>query len=411
MGEAAASTGDGDDGDLVIIGGGHSGLLLALALARHGLRPIVVDADALERVLSAPFDGRALALMQGSKRVFETLGLWTGFADIATPILGVRVRDTGTDGSIAYDAGEVGGVFGYGIETRALRRRLLEMVLATPAIRHFAGSRLETLRRDADALTLTLGDGQRLRTPLAVGADGRRSTLRRLAGIGVERIDYRQTAVTFAFRHAEPHENRVHEFMSAAGPLALLPIGADVCSVTWIERPETAQRLIAASPQDLLASLKTCLGNALTPIAILGRPAAFPLSAELARSHAAARVALAGDAAHGLHPIHAQGWNLGVRDVAALAEVLVAARAEGRDLGAGETLRRYARWRAADARTMLGLTDGLNRLFSTDFLPARMVRRAGLAVVDNLPPVKSWLMRRGMGVAGDLPKLARGLPL
>lgn len=397
--------------DLAIIGGGHSGLLLALALEAHGLRPTVVDADQVDPVLAAPFDGRALALMQGSKRVFDTLELWPMFETIATPIQGVRVRDTGTDGSIAYDAEDVGGVFGYGLETRALRRQLLELVLARPAIRYLAGRRLDMLTRHAHGLTLTLDDGSTLKTPLAIGADGRRSTLRRLAGIGVERIDYRQTALTFAFRHAEAHENRVHEFMSEAGPLALLPIGPDVCSVTWIERPEDAEELLAATPDELLQALKRRQNDTLSPIEILGRPAAFPLSAETARAYAAPRIALVGDAAHGLHPIHAQGWNLGVRDVAALAEVLVAARSAAQDLGSGEVLQRYARWRESDARTILGLTDGLNRLFSTDFTPAKVVRRTGLAVVDNLPPVKGWLMRRGMGLAGDLPKLARGEPL
>lgn len=397
-----------DDRDLVIVGGGHSGLLLALALERHGLRPMVIDADEAGHVLDAPFDGRALALMQGSKRVFETLGLWPDFAPIATPIEGVRVRDTGTGGSIAYDAADVGGVFGYGIETRSLRTRLLELVLAKPAIRHLAGRRLEALRRDAGLLILTLDDGRELTTPLAIGADGRRSTLRRLAGIGVDRIDYRQTAMTFAMRHAEPHENRVHEFMSEAGPLALLPIGRDVCSVTWIDRPDVARRLLTASPAEQLDALKSRQNDALSPLEILGRLAAFPLSAETARAYASPRVALIGDAAHGLHPIHAQGWNLGVRDVAALAEVLVTADRSSQDLGSGETLQRYARWRDGDARTILGLTDGLNRLFSTDFAPAKAVRRAGLAIVDNIAPVKSWLMRRGMGIDGDLPKLARG---
>lgn len=395
----------------VIIGGGHSGLLLALALERHGLCPTVIDADDVERVLSAPFDGRALALMQGSKQVFDTLRLWADFEALATPIQGVRVRDVGTGGSIAYDAEDVGSVFGYGIETRSLRARLLDLVLKRPAIRYLAGRRLEAFSRDVDGLTLTFDDGQELETTLAIGADGRRSTLRRLAGIGVDRIDYRQTALTFAFRHAEPHENRVHEFLNEAGPLALLPIGSDICSVTWIERPDIAQTLVAAPKDDLLDALCARQNRALSPVEILGRPAAFPLSAETARTFAAPRVALVGDAAHGLHPIHAQGWNLGVRDVAALAEVLVAARTAGQDLGSGETLQRYARWRRGDARTILGLTDGLNRLFSTDFIPAKVVRRTGLAVVDNLPPVKSWLMRRGMGIAGDLPKLALGEPL
>ncbi len=396
----------------VIVGGGHSGLLLALALERCGVSSTVIDPDPVDQVRNAPFDGRALALMQGSKRVFDALGLWPRFAPMATPIHGVRVEDTGTGGSIAYDAGQTGiELFGYGMENRSLRARLLECVLARPSIRHLAGRRLEALMRNRGRLILTLDDGRTLETTLAIGADGRRSTLRRLAGIGVDRIDYRQTAITFAFRHAEPHEHRVREFMSEAGPLALLPIGDHICSATWIERPDVAEALLASSPDDLLDALRDRQNNALAPTAILGRPVAFPLAAETARSYASPGIALVGDAAHGLHPIHAQGWNLGVRDVAALAEVLVGAASAGADPGSAETLRRYARWRESDARTILGLTDGLNRLFSTDFGPAKVVRRTGLAMIDNLPPVKSWLMRRGMGIEGDLPKLSRGVPL
>ncbi|MGI9486665.1 MAG: FAD-dependent monooxygenase [Geminicoccaceae bacterium] len=401
--------------ELVIVGGGHSGLLLALALARHGLHPTILDTDQVNQVLAARFDGRALALMRGSKQVFSALDLWPHFAPLVTPIDGVHVTDVGTGGSIAYDAKEVGGdAFGYGVETRLLRSKLLELVLDNPAISYSAASRLEMLERHADGLRLTLEDGQVLETPLVIGADGRKSTVRRLAGIGVDRIDYHQTALTFAFRHAEPHGHRVREFMSGAGPLALLPIGENVCSATWIERPDVARALTAVPTDALLEALRERQDDALQPLDILGKPAAFPLSAETAKTYGAARVALVGDAAHGLHPIHAQGWNLGVRDIAALAEVLVGAAASGQDLGSGETLRRYARWREGDARMILGLTDGLNRLFSTDFIPAKLLRRTSLAVLDNLPPMKHWLMRRGMGVegiGGDLPKLARGLPL
>lgn len=402
----------GSKHELVIVGGGHSGLLLALALERHGLRPTVVDAEPVNQVLEAPFDGRALALMQGSKQVFAALGLWPDFAPIATPIDGVQVCDDGTGGSIAYDAKEVGGeAFGFGVETRRLRQKLLELVLEEPAIRHLAPHRVETLERGANGLTLVLDDGRRLQTPLAIGADGRRSSVRRLAGIGVDRIDYRQTALTFAFRHAEPHEHRVREFMGEAGPLALLPIGDDLCSATWIERPEVAEILLSSSFDDLLEALSARQNGVLSPLEILGKPAGFPLCAETARKYAVPRIALVGDAAHGLHPIHAQGWNLGVRDIAALAEVLVDTARAGQDLGSGESLQRYARWRESDARMTLGLTDGLNRLFSTDFAPAKLLRRTGLAVLDNLSPVKSWVMRRGMGIGGDLPKLARGQPL
>ena len=396
----------------LIVGGGHSGLLLALALHRFGIEPILLDGDPVDHVMNAPFDGRALALMQGSKRVFDGLDLWPDFAPIATPIWSVQVQDTGTGGMIAYDAREVGDdAFGYGLETRLLRKRLLELVQARSEIHYIAEARLVDLQRREGGITARLDDGRAIETQLVVGADGRRSSVRSLAGIRTQRIDYDQIAITLAFRHARPHEHRVREYMSKAGPFALLPIGDGLSSATWIERPDVAKRLLSTDPADLLQALRDRQQNDLDPLDILGEPKGFPLSAETANRYAAPRIALVGDAAHGLHPIHAQGWNLGVRDIAALGEVLVEARRAGLDLGAGEVLQRYARWRDGDARMILGLTDGLNRLFSTDFLPAKLLRHTSLSVLDNLPPLKSWVMRRGMGMSGDLPKLARGLAL
>jgi 2-octaprenyl-6-methoxyphenol hydroxylase len=393
----------------LIVGGGHSGLLLALALDRHGIEPVVVDADPVDQVLKAPFDGRALALMQGSKRVFDALGLWPEIEPIATPIWSVRVQDEGTGGTIAYDARDVGnGAFGYGIENRLLRRRLLELVLARPTIHFIAPARLESLTRDARRIAARLVDGRTIETALVIGADGRRSSVRRLAGIRTRRLAYRQTAITLAFRHQRPHEHRVREYMSTAGPLALLPIGERLCSATWIERPDRAEKLLAGNRQALQDALTARHHDELEVIDILGMPCAFPLAAEVAERYAAPRVALVGDAAHGLHPIHAQGWNLGVRDIAGLAEALVDAARCGQALGAAETLQRYARERNGDASLILGLTDGLNRLFSTDLPPAKLLRHAALTALDNLPPVKNWAMRRGMGLSGNLPKLARG---
>lgn len=393
----------------LIVGGGHSGLLLALALHRYGLRPTLLDTDSAERVLEAPFEGRALALMQGSKRLFDALDLWSDLAPITTPIWSVQVQDTGTGGGIAYDAREVGDdAFGYGIENRLLRRKLLQLVRERPRIGYLPETRLVHLERDGDGITVHRADGRTLRTSLVIGADGRRSTVRDLAGIRTTKIPYRQTAVTLAFRHEDPHDHRVREYMSEAGPLALLPIGENMCSATWIERPGEAERLLAADPAALLRALCHRLQHDLRPTEILGQPAGFPLSAETANRYVAPRVALVGDAAHGLHPIHAQGWNLGVRDVAALAEVVVDAVRVGQDPGSGDVLQHYARWREGDARMILGVTDGLNRLFSTDFVPAKILRRTSLSVLDKLPPLKSWIMRRGMGMSGNLPKLARG---
>ena len=399
----------GEPGPL-IIGGGHAGLLLALALDRAGLRATLIEAEPVRAVLDAPFDGRALALMYGSKRVLDALGLWPACADAAEPVWGVWVADRGSGASVAYDAREVGPhPFGYGIENRTLRQRLLTLAQRRPGITIIAPARLAGIERSAGLLLATLDDGRRLTSSLVVGADGRGSTVRTLAGIGIERWSYPQTALTVAVRHTRNHQGRVREYLRPAGPLALLPLRHDLCSVTWIERPPEAARLLDEDRSGLLAALRERIGDDdLGLAAICGRPAGYPLSAHRARRFAGPRVALVGDAAHAVHPIHAQGFNLGVRDVAALAEVLVDAARRGQDLGSGEVLIRYDRWRQADARLVVGLTDGLNRLFSTDLAPARLIRGIGLGALGALAPLRHLAMRRGMGLAGDLPKLARG---
>jgi 2-octaprenyl-6-methoxyphenol hydroxylase len=391
------------------VGGGHAGLLLALALERAGLAVTLIEAEPAAAALEAPFDGRALALMYGSRRVLDALALWPACADAAEPVWGVRVEDPGSGARVAYDARELGPhPFGYGIENRILRQRLLMQAQARPGIRVIAPARVAAIDRDAVRLIATLDDGRRLAGALIVGADGRDSTVRRLSGTGLDRWSYPQTALTLALRHDRPHGGLVREYLRPAGPLALLPLRRDLCSVTWIERPAQADQLLAEDRRELLAALRDRIGDELGPAEICGRPTGYPLSAHRARRFAGPRVALVGDAAHAVHPIHAQGFNLGVRDVAALAEVLVDAARRGHDLGSGEVLVRYARWRQADARLVVGLTDGLNRLFSTDLAPARLVRGLGLGALGALAPLRHLAMRRGMGIAGDLPKLARG---
>jgi 2-octaprenyl-6-methoxyphenol hydroxylase len=199
--------------------------------------------------------------------------------------------------------------------------------------------------------------------------------------------------------------------MRPAGPLALLPIGDHLASVTWIEPSAAADRLLALDDASVLSILTEQTEGLVEPTALLGRKTLDPLCGQVAARLVAPRIALVGDAAHGLHPIHAQGWNLGVRDIAALAEVLVDGHRARLDLGGGEVLQRYQRWRESDARLTFGLTDGLNRLFSTDLLPAALLRQAGLTILDQIAPLKHVAMRRGMGLTGDLPKLARGVAL
>jgi 2-octaprenyl-6-methoxyphenol hydroxylase len=395
----ATSQPDPDLPPIVIVGGGHAGLLLALALDHGGLPATVIEAQPPETVMAAPFDGRALALMRGSARVLEGLGLWPAFADIAEPVLGVRVYDQGNDASLAFDAAALGEpAFAYGITNRALHRRLLELCRERPGITLLAPARLSALARRADMIELTLDGGTRLRAALAVGADGRGSVVRSLAKIGVQRWSYAQSAITFALELAGRHDHCVHESLRPAGPLALLPIGPALCSVTWVERQEVAQRLLASDPETLLLELRDRIDLDLAGATIQGEPTGHPLGGLRAARYSAPRVALVGDAAHGLHPIHAQGFNLGVRDVAALAEEVVGCVRAGADPGAAEPLLRYDRRRRADAALTLGFTDGLNRLFSNDWAPAKLVRGLGLAALERLPPLKQLAMRRGMGV-------------
>ena len=394
---------------ILIVGGGHAGLLLALTLDHAGLPVTVIEAQPPETILAAPFDGRALALMSGSKRVLDSLGLWPRFEDIAEPVRGVRVRDQATGATVTYDAAEVGEpAFAYGITNRALHRRLLELALARAGITFVAPTHMTGLERRADAVVATLANGAQLTAGLMVGADGRGSAVRALARIDTRRWSYPQTAITFALRLERPHDHCVHEFLRPAGPLALLPLGPDLCSVTWVETRAVADQLLASDPATLLLELQDRIEGDLGAAELCGRPAGYPLSGLQAARYAAPRVALVGDAAHGLHPIHAQGFNLAVRDVAALAEVVVDSARAGADPGGAEALLRYDRWRRGDAQLMVGLTDGLNRLFSTNLPAAKLVRSLGLAAIERLEPLKQLAMRRGMGLQGDLPRLARG---
>jgi 2-octaprenyl-6-methoxyphenol hydroxylase len=271
-----------------------------------------------------------------------------------------------------------------------------------------APARLCALSRTADAITARLTGGGHRSGALLIGADGRSSGVRALAGIPLARWSYLQVAITCALRHERDHGGRVLEFLHPAGPLALLPLGERLSAVTWTERQGDAELLLRSGPEMLHAALSGRLAGELGELELIGAPAGYPLSGQQARRLVGPRVALIGDAAHGVHPIHAQGFNLAVRDVAALAEVLVDAARAGLDPGSSETLLRYERWRQADVRFVITLTDGLNRLFSNDLAPAKLVRRLGLAAIDRLPPLKQLAIRRGMGLLGDLPRLARG---
>ncbi|MEM7025344.1 MAG: FAD-dependent monooxygenase [Pseudomonadota bacterium] len=397
---------------IVIVGGGHTGLLLALLLDHAEMPVSVVETHDIDAIMAAPFDGRALGLMRGASRVFQGIGLWPAFADIAEPVRGVRVCDEASGATAAFDAKTLGEeAFGYGITNRALRQRLLESCRARPGITLIAPASVTSLRYEAEALVVSLADGRELRPSLLVGADGRGSPVRDLAKIGARRSSYPQSAITFAFRLSDDHDQCVHEYLRPAGPLALLPIGRALISVTWIERHGTAARLMELDHQSLLREMQDRIGERPEIEELCGTPTCHPLGSVQANRYSAPRVALVGDAAHGLHPIHAQGFNLAVRDVATLAEIVVDGVRAGADPGGADILLHYDRRRRDDARITIGFTDGLNLLFSNDLVPAKWLRGLGLSAVDRVAPLKELVMRRGMGIAGDLPRLARGQAL
>jgi 2-octaprenyl-6-methoxyphenol hydroxylase len=303
---------------------------------------------------------------------------------------------------VTYEAREVADhPFGYGIENRALRRALLQAVLERGDVRLIAPARLEGLDRHPERIVARLADGRSIEARLVIGADGRGSTVRRLAGIAVSRTDYGQKALTFAIRHERAHRGRVHERLLPGGPLALLPLRGRMCSVTWIEPAAEADQLLALPADGLLEVLAARLEGELGALELAGVPTGYPLGALHARRYVAPRIALVGDAAHGVHPIHAQGFNMGVADIGALAELLVEARRRGLDPGSGEALVPYERRRRLDNTLLVGLTDGLNRLFSAELGILAPLRGLGLAAIDAIPPLKRLAMRRGMGLAGD----------
>jgi 2-octaprenyl-6-methoxyphenol hydroxylase len=404
---------DQADFDVAVIGAGPVGALLALALGGAGLRVALLDRTAPAVQLDAAFDGRATAVALGSQRILAGLGLWRDLAPDAGPILDIRVSDGRSRLFLHYDHRDVGDApLGYIVENRHLRRALACALGAAPRVALLAPCEITTLAPDATGVTLRLGDGRSLRAALVVGADGRASLVRRSAGIAAAEWQYGQTALVCSIRHDEPHRAVAHERFLTAGPLAILPLkDPHHASVVWTETNRAAATLLELDDDSFSAEMEARFGDALGRIAIAGRRWSWPLALHHAARYVAPRVALAGDAAHGIHPIAGQGLNLGWRDVAALAEVLVDARRLGLDIGQLDVLERYESWRQPDTIALILATDGLNRLFSNDVAPVRLARDLGLAVVNQLQPLKRRFMRQAMGLAGALPRLVRGQSL
>jgi 2-octaprenyl-6-methoxyphenol hydroxylase len=398
--------------ELAIVGGGLSGLLLGVACAAEGIETVVIDRQAPAAITGASYDGRTTAVAYGSKQVLSGIGLWPALAPQAEPIREIRVADGGSPLFLHYDHRELGDApLGYIVENRRLRQALFDRAQALDALTLLAPLGVTGCDRDAGGASLILSDGRRLRAALVVGADGRNSPLREAAGIGAFRKAYGQTAIVCTVRHEFPHHGVAVEHFRSAGPFAILPMQGNRSSIVWTERSADAERILALSAAGFQRALANRFGDHLGALAIEGERWSYPLALMHAERYTAPRLALVGDAAHVIHPIAGQGWNLGVRDVAALAELLVDAARLGLDLGAAGLLERYERWRRVDNLMLTAVTDGLNRLFTMEMPPVRLVRDLGLAAVNRAPTAKRFLMRHAMGLVGDLPRLVRGAAL
>lgn len=404
------------DADILIVGGGLNGPCLALAGAQAGLTSVVIDAMPEDVRQGAGFDGRSYALALASIRMLGALGLWEGLEGHAQPILQIKASDGRAGEGAApfllhFDSAELEeGPMGHMLEDRHLRRALIDAMDADPRVTHRPGATV-VAQDTVGAARVTLAGGEVLTGRLLVGADGRRSGTAARAGIRRTGWDYGQTALVAAIAHEKPHHGIAHQFFMPPGPLAILPLPGDRCSIVWSERHADAERLMAAEDAAFLDHLRPRFGDFLGDIALAGQRYSYPLGLSIANAFVAERLALVGDAAHGIHPIAGQGLNLGLRDVGALAEVLAEAKRRGEDIAAAAVLARYQTWRRFDTAALAMATDGVNRLFSNDNPALRLVRDLGMGAVSAMPGLRRAFMRQAAGLTGDVPRLLQGRAL
>jgi 2-octaprenyl-6-methoxyphenol hydroxylase len=405
------------DYDILIVGGGLVGASLALALARSELHIGIIESQQW-RLSSAPaYDDRTLALAYGSRRIFEAMGLWPAIAERAgaTPIRRIHISDRGHFGIARLDAADAGiEALGYVVETPGLGAVLYQALQHSAALEVIAPATMQTLSFANDMAHVHLkrdGIDGTITARLIVGADGGRSQVREAVGIGARTKNYGQTAIVANVTPEQVHDHIAYERFTEDGPLALLPMRDNRCTVVWSVRHEQARAMLAWDDELFLRQLQERFGDRLGEFRKAGSRSGYPLILTRVDAHMRARVVLVGNAAHTVHPVAGQGFNLGLRDVATLSQVLVEALRDGHDIGHLGVLAQYTRSRRRDTRAVSGFTDGLIRVFANSLPPLVVARDIGLIAADLLPPLKRALIRRTSGLAGPLPRLARGLSL
>lgn len=390
--------------DVTIVGGGMVGMSLAVALARDGISVAVIEHSSLPAQLEPAFDGRVCAIALGSKNMLAGIGVWQAMAPQTEPILDIRVSDGDTPFFLHYDHHEIGDQpFGYIIENRYIRNALHEAAVTLPALTVLDNTRVLNFTANEEQVTLELSNQSSLSCKLLIGADGKQSQIRKLAGIEAVEWSYNQTAIVCTIHHEHPHEGLAQERFLPAGPFAALPMTGNRSSLVWVEPNDRVQAYLELPDDDFNQEITERVGDYLGKIAVHGPRFSYPLTLMHAKTYVGKRLALMGDAAHGMHPIAGQGVNLGFRDVAVLHELITQAT----DIGSEEMLAHYQRWRRFDNTAMLAVTDMLTRLFSNNVIPLQLVRDMGLWAVSKMPPVKRFFMKHAMGLVGDVPKLIR----
>ncbi len=404
--------------DIIVIGAALNGLAAALALGgRHVKRPldvVVVDIKDPRHFSSNAFDGRASAITAAARRMFEALGVWPVVAHEAQAMAEIIVTDSTTPGAarpvlLQFGADDMkGGPSSHMIENRHLYGAMLKEAQQSPNIRFCVGQPVEAYHFGPGLAAVTLADGTMIRGSLIVAADGRKSPAREAAGIKLVGWPYDQMGLVATVEHELPHNGRAEEHFTPSGPFAILPLPGNRSSLVWSERTDAAERMLALPPEEFEDELKLRFGTHLGEVKIISGRHGYPLAMYVAETFTAPRLALVGDAAHVLHPLAGLGFNLGLRDVAALAQCVHDAAGLGLDIGSEAVLDRYTQWRRFDTVATGAAMDGMNRLFANTNPVLTLLRRAGLMAVNRIAPLKSIFVTEAAGISGDLPKLLRG---
>ncbi len=411
------------DSDLIIVGGSLTGSLAALALADIGLTSTVIDIEAPRDMLDEPFDGRTTALAYAGARMLDKLGLWEGMKPGASPINDILVTDGKpkgrfSDGYVApgfihFDSRELGEdgehtPLGWIIENRLMRHVFFEAMVANDKINLIAPARCQGMKAHPGYGEVTLHDDRILRGRLVLAADGRPSPLRERAKIKSTRWQYSQTGIVCTVAHEKDHLGIAQEIFLPSGPFAILPLPNNRSSLVWTEKKDRVRAFVAMDEASIIREITARFGSYLGDVKLDGPVWSYPLSFHIATKFYTDRMALIGDAAHGVHPIAGQGFNLGVKDIAVMRDVLLEATQTGLDIGHGTQLAKYDRWRRFDSVSLGFGMDALNKLMSTDNSLLRKVRSTGMSIVNKIDPLRQAFMKQAGGDLGDLPELMRG---